>query len=452
MKAKPKIHDKTPDMFRSELKSILDLRHELCLLAGQINWSHLDEECGKLFPSEKGCPATPTRLIVGLFFLKATYKISDEDVPKRWVENPYWQYFCGEQYMQHKFPIDPSSLSKWRKRLKEVDLEKLLTETINVGLRTKTVKQKDLDKAIVDTTVQEKAVAFPTDSKLYHRARVLLVKLAKKNGVKLKQTYVRLGKRALFKGSNYGRARQLKRARKQSRKLKVYLGRVYRDLLRQLEKRPELKNEFAELLTKTEKLLKQKRKDKNKLYSMHAPEVECIGKGKAHKRYEFGVKASITCTHKNNFIIGANSLPGNPYDGHTLKEALDQVEKLTGIRPRETYVDLGYRGHKEKESTVYIAKQKQNKKNRTLRKAMKRRSAIEPIIGHAKSEGHLGRNYLKGSEGDKFNVFMSAIGFNLRQILRKLRIFWLYFLFTLYKKITFISDLKFAGCRGRAAA
>ena len=134
MKAKPKIHDRTPDMFRSELTSILDLRHELCLLAEQINWDYLDEEFGKLFPSTKGCPAIPTRLIAGLFFLKATYKTSDEDMPKRWVENPYWQYFCGEQYMQHKFPIDPSSLSKWRKRLKEVDLEKLLAETINVGL------------------------------------------------------------------------------------------------------------------------------------------------------------------------------------------------------------------------------------------------------------------------------------------------------------------------------
>ena len=173
---------------------------------------------------------------------------------------------------------------------------------------------------------------------------------------------------------------------------------------------------------------------------MHAPEVECIGKGKAHKRYEFGVKASIACTHKNNFIIGANSLPGNPYDGHTLKGALDQVEKITGIRPKETYVDLGYRGHQEKESKVYIAKQKQNKKNRTLRKAMKRRSAIEPIIGHTKSEGHLGRNYLKGSDGDRFNAVMSAIGFNLRQILRKLRLFLLYFLSSLFGKIQFLAN------------
>jgi IS5 family transposase len=376
-------------------------------------------------------------------------------MPNCWIENPYWQYFCGEQYMQHKFPIDPSSLSKWRKRLREVDLEKLLAETINIGLKTKAIKEKDLERAIVDTTVQEKAIAFPTDSRLYHKARVLLVKLAKRNGIKLKQTYVRLSKQALFKGSNYARAKQMRRAKRQTKKLKIYLGRVYRDLLRRLELQPELKNGFAKLLERTEKLLNQERTDKNKLYSMHAPEVECIGKGKAHKHYEFGVKASIACTHKNNFIIGANSLPGNPYDAHTLKKALDQVERITGIRPDDTYVDLGYRGHAETESKVHIARQKQNKHNRSLRKAMKRRSAIEPIIGHTKSDGHLGRNYLKGSAGDRFNVFLSATGFNLRQIFRKLRIFWLYFLLGLlgksnYHPLTF--EEKFSGCHSQAVA
>lgn len=450
MKAKPLIHDKTGDMYRSELKSILNLKHELCLLSAQINWEDLDKILGKLFPSKTGCPAIPTRLIVGLFFLKATYKVSDEEIPKRWVENPYWQYFCGEQYLQHQFPIDSSSLSRWRKRLKGVDLERLLIETLHVGLSTKTVRRKDLNKAIVDTTVQEKAIAFPTDARLYQRARVLVVKLAKGNGLNLKQTYVRLGKQALFKGSNYARAQQMKRARKQTKKLKIYLGRVYRDVLRQLERRPDLKRGFTDLLAKTEKLLNQERQSKNKLYSLHAPEVECIGKGKAGKRYEFGVKASLACTHKNNFIIGANSLPGNPYDGHSLKGALDQVERITGIRPKETYVDLGYRGHQEEKSCVYIAKQKQNKHNQRLRKAMKRRSAIEPIIGHTKSEGHLGRNYLKGSEGDRFNVFMSAIGFNLRQILRKLRIFWLYFLSSLLREIEFLFRWKFSGCCSQA--
>lgn len=440
MRSKVIIQDRTPDLFRSELNSILDLRHELCQLSKHINWEGLDEEFSKLFPSKVGCPATPTRLIVGLFFLKATYKVSDEDLPKRWVENPYWQYLCGEQYMQHKFPLDSSSMSKWRKRLKKFNLEKLLEETINIGLKTKTIKQKDLNKAIIDTTVQEKAIAYPTDAKLYHRARVLLVVLARKHGIRLRQSYVRLGKQALFRSSNYARARQMRRSKRETRKLKTYLGRVYRDIRRQLEKNGDLKSVFADLLERAERLLHQQRNDKNKLYSIHAPEVECIVKGKAHKRYEFGVKVSIACTHKNNFIIGAQSLPGNPYDGHTLKEALNQVEKLTGKRPKESYVDLGYRGHSEEKSIVYIARQKQNKRNRTLRAAMKRRSAIEPIIGHTKSEGHLDRNYLKGAQGDQINAIMSAIGFNLRQILNKLRIFWFKFLSILFAKLTFSTN------------
>jgi transposase, IS5 family len=432
MKAKPIIHDQTLDMFRSELESILNLQHELCKLAKQIDWNYLDNEFGKIFPSQTGCPAIATRLIVGMFFLKAIYKLSDEEAVARWVENPYWQYFCGEQYLQHKFPMSPTSFSKWRKRLKEVDLEKLLEETINVGLRTETIKKKDLQNVIADTTVQEKAITFPTDQKLYQKARELLVDSAKEHGLNLKQTYSRVGKRALFKGSNYARARQMRRAQKQTKKLKTFLGRVYRNIERQLANKPNLKPIFADLLEKTEKLLNQKKDSKNKLYSMHAPEVECIGKGKAHKRYEFGVKAGIVCTHKNNFIVGAKALPGNPYDGHTLAGALDQVERLTGIRPKDSYVDLGYRGHGETETKVHIVGHKQNKLSRVLRAALKRRAAVEPIIGHAKSDGHLGRNYLKGSAGDNFNAMMSAIGFNFRQILRKLRLFWRYFLATIF--------------------
>jgi transposase, IS5 family len=189
-----------------------------------------------------------------------------------------------------------------------------------------------------------------------------------------------------------------------------------------------LQKQFAELFMKTEKLLTQQRDDKNKLYSLHAPEVECIGKGKAHKKYEFGVKASIAITHKSNFVVGIKALPGNPYDGHTLKEALNQVENLTGIRPSEGYVDLGYRKHAETETNIHIARTKVAHRTYALRKDMRRRNAIEPVIGHLKSDGHLGRNYLKGSAGDKINALFSGIGHNLRLILRKLRLFWLYIL------------------------
>ena len=214
--------------------------------------------------------------------------------------------------------------------------------------------------------------------------------------------------------------------------MKRYLGCVYRDIQRQLEQQPKLKIHFKDLLEKADRILTQKREDKNKLYSLHAPEVECIGKGKAHKKYEFGVKTSIATTHKSNFVIGIKALAGNPYDGHTLKEALDQVEQLTGCRPEDGYVDLGYRKHDETQTTIHIARSGKEPKTAALRKAMRRRNAIEPVIGHLKSDGSLGRNYLKGSLGDKINALFSGIGHNLRLILRKLRLFWLWILWILY--------------------
>jgi IS5 family transposase len=276
MKAKPISDDLTPDLYRSQLKNILNLNHELCQLSELIHWKKLDTEMEKLFPSSAGCPATPTRLIMGLFYLKATFKVSDENLPRLWIENPYWQYFCGEQYLQHKFPIDPSSMSKWRKRLKESDCERLLEETIRVGLQTETITKKDLKKTMADTTVQEKAITFPTDSKLYHKGRQLLVAEALKHGIKLKQNYNRLGKRALWRSSNYMRAQQMNRAKKEIKKLKTYLGRVYRQIQKQIKQQPDVIAHFNELFEKVDRVLRQEKTDKNKLYSFHAPETECI--------------------------------------------------------------------------------------------------------------------------------------------------------------------------------
>lgn len=431
MKAKPVIYDPIPDLFRSELRSILNLRHELCQMAELIDWQRFDNEFAPLFPSTTGNPATPSRMIVRLFYLKHAFNLSDEALIERWVENPYWQYFCGEQYLQHEFPVDPTSLVKWRKRLKETSSEKLLEEMIRVGLKTKTIQTQDLKKVIVDTTVQEKAITHPTDAKLFQKGRELLVELAKEHHLELRQSYQRVGKKSLFKAGCYFRAQQMKRAKKQVKKLKTYLGCVYRDVKRQLAEQAELLPYFNELLAKIERLLNQQKDDKNKLYSLHAPEVECIAKGKSHKRYEFGVKVSLATTHKRNFIVGMQALPGNPYDGHTLESALDQVERLTGKRPEQGYVDLGYRGHEERNAQIFIARTKRNNLTRTLRNALKRRNAIEPLIGHAKSDHHLGRNHLKGTLGDKINAILSGVGYNFRAILRKLRLFWpfIYWLF-----------------------
>ena len=424
MKSKGNEPQPSLDMFRSELSNMLNLRHELCQLSELVNWESLEEVFGDFFPSETGRPATPTRLVVGLFYLKATFNVSDELLASRWVENPYWQYFCGEQYLQHHLPVDPSSMSRWRKRLKDSGAEKLLEETILLGLKTEVLKKKDLKKAIVDTTVQEKNITYPTDTKLYKKGIDLIVQAAKNSNISLKQTYKFVSKKALFKAGCYYRAKQMKRAGKETKKLKTYLGRVSRDFERKMEGISELHDLYSSLLSQVNQVLTQTKNSKNKLYSYHAPEVECIGKGKAQKRYEFGVKVSIATPHKRNFVIGAKALPGNPFDGHTLRNCLDQVQQLTGIRPSQTFVDNGYRGHDEEQSEVFVARQAKSRKTRAIRKAMKRRSAVEPLIGHLKNNGHLGRNFLKGAHGDQFNVVMSGVGYNLRAILKKLWLFW----------------------------
>ena len=424
---RPKEPDPSPDtdLFRNRLDNMLDQRHELYRLADVIDWQSFDEEFGALYCTDNGCPAKATRLMVGLQYLKHMHSLSDDAVVMRWVENPYWQHFCGEEYFQHQLPIDPSSMSRFRQRIGEAGCEKILQATVKAGIQTRTIKPAELKRVTVDTTVQDKAVAFPTDSKLLNRSRVRLVKLCFKHGVPLRQSYARKGPQALLKTNRYGHARQLRRMRSQVKKLKTYLGRVVRDIERKIAGNAELQAVFADEIALAKRLLNQEKSDHNKLYSLHAPEVECISKGKAHKRYEFGVKASIATTNKSNFVVGGMALPGNPFDGHTLTTALDQVRRLTGSVIEEAFVDRGYRGHSEQEASVYISGQKRGIKTQRLRKSLKRRQAIEPVIGHLKSDGLLGRNYLKGTEGDQMNVMLSCAGHNLRLILRQLRLFWL---------------------------
>ena len=414
----------TDDLFRHRLENLIDTRHELVKLSELIDWEHFDVQWGETF-CEEGRPGIATRLIAGLHYLKHTYGLSDEQVVMRWTENPYWQYFCGESYFQHEPPLNPSSLTRWRQRLGEAGMELLLSATINAAIESKAVKSRDLKRVTVDTTVQEKAIAFPTDSRLYNRARERLVRLARAHGVPLRQSYVRVGPRLLFKNNRYGHARQLRRQRRTTSKLKTVLGRVYRDIERRLTEQPKsVQAAFAESMALTKRLLHQQRHDKKKLYALHAPEVECLAKGKVHKRYEFGVKVSITTTNRSNLVVGAQSLPGNPYDGHTLKGALAQVQRLTGVHPERCFVDLGYRGHDVTDVEVFKARQKRGV-TKSIRRELKRRNAIEPIIGHMKNDGLMHRNYLKGSNGDAINVILCGAGQNLRLILRYLRIFWL---------------------------
>jgi len=423
----PEKPQKSPssDLFRNRLDNMLNHRHELCRLADLIDWSMFDTAFGNLYCPDNGCPAKATRLMVGLQYLKHIYGMSDEAVVRRWVENPYWQYFCGATYFEHQLPIDPSSMTRFRRRIGESGCELILQATVTAGLHSKTIKPAHLKRITVDTTVQEKAVSFPTDSKLLNRSRQRLVKLCRQHGVVLRQSYVRKGPQALFKANRYAHARQFRRMRSRVKKLHTYLGRVVRDIERKIAHQADKQAAFSEELGLAKRLLAQQKKDKNKLYSLHAPEVECISKGKAHKRYEFGVKASIATTNKSNFVVGGMALPGNPYDGHTLTKALEQVRRMTGRVIEEAFVDRGYRGHGETQTTVFISGQKRGIKTERLKCSLKRREAIEPVIGHLKSDGLLGRNYLKGSEGDQMNVMLSCAGHNLRLILRQLRIFCL---------------------------
>jgi transposase, IS5 family len=443
---RPKERTKTPqsDLFRLKLVNLIDLRHDLCRLGEKINWPGLVEQFGALY-SEHGRPGVPIRLMAGLHYLKHAFGLSDEVVVKNWVENPYWQYFCGEEYFQHRLPIDPSQMTRFRNRLGPSGCEKLLELTIAAGLETRAVKPSSFTQVTVDTTVQEKAIAFPTDGRLYHKGRVWLVRLAKRSGIEPRQSYVRKGKQALFMHQRYSADRQMRRARRELKRSKIYLGRVYRDILRKLPQQSiAVQERFAEPLARVARLLAQQRHDHDKLYSLHAPEVQCIAKGKAHKKYEFGIKVSLAVTQRDNFIVGALALPGNPFDGHTLPAALRQVERLTGTKPERCFVDRGYRGHGIKDISVYIAGQKRGL-TRALRRALRRRNAIEPIIGHTKHDGLMGRNYLHGSTGDAMNAILAAAGHNLRIILRKLRLSWL------DRCLTFLRDLRLTGPVSAAA-
>jgi len=406
------------NLFQSRLEQIINLDHPLAKLSGQIDWGSFEEKFGKLYVEGQGRPGLPTRLMVGLHYLKYAFDESDESVVERLLENPYWQYFCGFDFFQHDLPLDPSSLVRWRHRIGDGGAEKLLQETIATAVRGQLLHRGDLKKVNVDTTVQEKAIAFPTDARLYEQARRGLVREAQQRGIELRQTYTRVGKKALQRQSRYRHARQMKRANKQTRKLRGYLGRVIRDIER---KCPQVDRSLREYLQLGRRIYQQQRNDKNKVYSIFAPEVECIAKGKAHKKYEFGCKASFVSTSKNNWIVGALALHGNPYDGHTLAAALRQSESLTGWRYRDIYCDRGYRGVKITaggDYNIHLAGKKPKGLTRTERKWLKRRSAIEPLIGHLKEDHRLSRNHLLRKTGDRINAIMAACGFNLRKLLR----------------------------------
>jgi len=406
------------ELYQARLSWLLDQSHPLYGLAEAIDWEFFAKEFGVLYVEQKGRPGLPMRLLVGLHYLKHLYDVSDERVVAGFVENPYWQYFCGEEFFRHELPCDPTSLVRWRKRIGPSGMEKLLQETIAAAQRQQALKPTEIRRVNVDTTVQEKAIAFPTDARLYHKARCVLVREAKRAGIDLRQSYVRVGKRALQKQGRYASAQQLKRARKETKRLRTYLGRVLRDIQRKATTNgQELSPQLSQALERATRIYRQQREDKHKLYSMQAPEVECIAKGKEHKKYEFGCKVSVATTSQRGWVVGIKALHGNPYDGHTLKGAHAQVAKLTGVKPEELFVDRGYRGaqHHPADTKVYLSGRKLSGR---LKRLLRRRSAIEPVIGHLKQDHRMKRNYLQGQAGDEINALLVGSGFNLRKLLR----------------------------------
>lgn len=421
--------ERQKDLFRPPLDQIIAMDHPLVRLAQTIDWDFIDQRFGAVYRQGPGQPPLPTRLVAGLFILKHMHNLSDEALCARWVENPYYQYLCGEQVFRHDLPFDRSSITRWRQRLGDEALAALLQESLAVAHKTEAISTTDLERVVVDTTVQPKAIAHPTDARLVHRALEKLVALAKAEGVPLRQSYLRVAKRAAIMVGRYAHAHQFKRMRRALKFLRTRLGRIIRDIRRKTAMHPALADRFERLLGLASRVRLQDHCQRgHKVYALHAPEVECIGKGKARAPYEFGCKVSITTPVTSpkggQFVLHATALHGNPYDGHTLGPMIAATQAITGVEPKRIHVDKGYRGHNHPNRfKVWISGQVR-RTTKALRREMKRRAAIEPVIGHVKAEHRMDRNYLKGRDGDRINAVLAAAGYNFSLLIRWFAALW----------------------------
>lgn len=442
----------TDDFFRARLDQMIDLRHPLAVLARRLPWSQIESALLPAFarkniegtvidhddlfggtleivgsgPSSAGRPRLPIRLMSALLYLKHAFNLSDEELVERWTENVVWQYFSGQTYYEPRLPCDATQIGRFRKAIGEAGVEELLKATIDTAVTTKAVRPAEFERVIVDSTVQEKAIAHPVDSRLLEIARAKVVQMAKFAGLALKQTFVKEGRELRRKAGGYAHAKQFKRLRRVVKRQRTILGIVIREIKRKLSAEssaaPHTASRLTTLLERAERIRTQQPKDKNKLYALHAPEVECIGKGKARKPYEFGVKTSIAVTHKSGLMVGARTFPGNPYDGHVLNEQLEQTTILledTGKSPKQVIVDLGYRGVDQDNPTVEIIHRGKYKSlTRQQRRWLKRRQAVEPAIGHLKTDHRMDRCWLQGQLGDALHAVLCAAGYNLRWLMR----------------------------------
>ena len=417
------------NLFKVMLRDLVFERHELVLLEKAIDWKRFEKVLEPAYCENNGRPSIPVRMMVGLTFLKYMFDLSDQEVLDNWVENPYWQHFCGGEFFEHEPPTDQTVMSRWRKRAGEVGVTDMIAETLASAGRNKVAKAKDFERVNVDTTVQEKNIRFPTDARTLDRARERIVAVGAKLGIGFRRNYVRKGKTMLRKHSGYVKAKQFNRAENVVRAMKQYLANVVADaencqiVPKSLAQMAQLAK-LVELVKLSKRLIAQDKNTpgKDKIYSVHEPQTECIAKGKVHKRYEFGVKAGFVTASRTNWVLGAMALPGNPYDGNTLAQMLEQAERLSGVKPQHAYCDLGYRGHDYKgECDVQVVNRFRKRKPRAILRWWKRRSAIEPVIGHVKSDHYMERNMLAGAAGDKLNAMLAAVGFNLVKLMRGLK-------------------------------
>lgn len=420
MKSNSPNHDQQSFLYQG-LKEILNPKEPLYQLSEKIPWEDLEKAFTKYY-IDFGRPAKPIRLMVSLMLLKQMYNLGDETVIAHWVQNPYWQYFSGEKTFQWKFPVEPSDMVHFRKRIGEEGINKILE--ISISIHGKAAMEREV---VIDTTVQEKNITFPTDIKLHKRIIEQCRKITEAEGIEQRQSYKRTVKKLIMAQRFRNHPLNKKKALQAERKLKTIAGRMVREIERKLTLGQ--KEKYVSSIDIYNKILRQKRSDTEKIYSIHEPNVYCISKGKEHKRYEFGSKASLVITKNSGIIVGAYSLEKNEYDGHTLPKALDQCEQLRGSRPTVAIADRGYKGSSRiGETEIHIPKppkkaiSEYEKKKARLR--FRRRAAIEPVIGHLKTDNRLSRNFLKGVIGDQINVMLAAAAFNLRKWMRKAETFF----------------------------
>lgn len=407
------------NIFRPHLSDFINKDHELVLLSDKIDWQYFEDEFASLY-STKGRPSMPIRLMVGCLLLKRIYNLGDETLANAWVMNPYMQYFCGMNHFEHQFPCDPSDFVHFRKRIGEAGVEKIFFYSVKLH-------GKDAEERVVlsDTTVQENNTTFPTDSKLAKKIIDKINQIAAKEDINQRQTYVRISKQLLRDTHNAKHPKRAKKARASMKKLKTIAGRLLREIKRELDD-SKLKL-YEQELALYQKVLNQKRTDKDKIYSLHKPFTACIAKGKAHKRYEFGNKIGLTTTYKSLIITSIKSFTGNPHDSKTIEPLLNQMTDNEINVPKELLYDRGGKGKKLiGQTTISTPDYKPSKKQsayekRKKRKKFRRRSAIEPIIGHLKTDFRMGENYLQGEKSPQINAFLAATGWNLKKMMNKIK-------------------------------